>query len=49
MVNLYLGRLMSTLNKDHDYMFKVILLGQSGVGKSNILLRCTKDQFSLSS
>lgn len=29
--------------KDHDYLFKVILVGLSGVGKSNILLRYTKD------
>lgn len=30
---------------DHDYMFKIILIGSSGVGKSNILLRFTRDQF----
>lgn len=30
---------------DHDYMFKLILIGSSGVGKSNILLRFTRDQF----
>lgn len=36
---------MSASIKDHDYMFKVILLGKSGVGKSNILLRCTKNEF----
>lgn len=29
----------------HDYMFKVILIGSSGVGKSNILLRFTRNQF----
>lgn len=32
--------------KDHDYLFKVILIGLSGVGKSNILLRFTKGEFS---
>jgi small GTP-binding protein len=32
--------------KEHDYMFKVILVGLSGVGKSNILLRYTRDEFS---
>ena len=26
-------------------MFKVILIGMSAVGKSNILIRYTKDQF----
>lgn len=32
-------------SKDHDYMFKLILLGSSGVGKSNILLRYTRNVF----
>lgn len=30
---------------DCDLMFKILLLGDSGVGKSNLLLRYTKDQF----
>lgn len=30
---------------EHDYMFKIILIGSSGVGKSNVLLRFTRDQF----
>lgn len=30
---------------EHDYMFKIILIGSSGVGKSNILLRFTRNQF----
>lgn len=29
--------------KEYDYMFKLILIGAAGVGKSNILLRYTKD------
>jgi small GTP-binding protein len=32
-------------NQEHDYMFKTILIGSSGVGKSNILLRFTRNQF----
>ena len=32
--------------KDYDYMFKVVLVGLTGVGKSNILQRYTKDEFS---
>ncbi|EAY01285.1 small GTP-binding protein, putative [Trichomonas vaginalis G3] len=35
---------MST--QDYDYLFKVIIIGDSGVGKSNILLRYTDDLFS---
>lgn len=39
---------MTTANSGkphHDYMFKVILIGSSGVGKSNLLLRFTRNQF----
>lgn len=34
---------MSGDKKDYDFMFKLILVGSSGVGKSNILLRYTKN------
>ena len=34
---------MSMKTKDYDYMFKVVLVGLTGVGKSNILQRYTKD------
>ena len=37
---------MQNDNKEFDYMFKLILIGSAGVGKSNILLKYTKDQFS---
>ena len=31
---------MSSLTKDtYDYMFKVIVIGDSGVGKTNLILR----------
>ena len=36
---------MEDEKKDFDYMFKLILIGAAGVGKSNILLKYTKDQF----
>ncbi|GKV21205.1 hypothetical protein SLEP1_g31202 [Rubroshorea leprosula] len=34
---------------DYDCLFKVVLIGDSGVGESNLLSRFTKDEFSLES
>lgn len=34
---------------DYDYLFKVVLIGDSGVGKSNILSRFTRNEFCLES
>ena len=34
---------------DYDYLFKIVLIGDSGVGKSNLLTRFTRDEFSLES
>jgi len=34
---------------DYDYLFKIVLIGDSGVGKSNILTRFTKNEFNLES
>ncbi|CAE7416966.1 RAB11B [Symbiodinium sp. KB8] len=34
---------------DHDYLFKIVLIGDSGVGKSNLLSRFTRDEFNLES
>ncbi|EGR27312.1 ras oncogene family protein, putative [Ichthyophthirius multifiliis] len=38
---------MTTIKKDeeHDFIFKIVLIGDSNVGKSNLLSRFTKDQF----
>ncbi|KAH7914046.1 ras family-domain-containing protein [Hygrophoropsis aurantiaca] len=30
---------------DYDYLFKVIMMGDSGVGKSNLVTRFTRDEF----
>ncbi|KAI4999579.1 hypothetical protein ZWY2020_004168 [Hordeum vulgare] len=32
---------------DCDYLFKVVLIGDSGMGKSNLLTRFTRNEFSL--
>lgn len=37
------------VDHEYDYLFKIVLIGDSGVGKSNILSRFTKNEFCLES
>eukprot|EP01133_Synstelium_polycarpum_P010633 gene10633-12373_t len=33
--------------EDYDYLYKIVLIGDSGVGKSNLLSRFTRNEFNL--
>ncbi|GMI90293.1 ARABIDOPSIS RAB GTPASE HOMOLOG A2B, RAB GTPase homolog A2B, RAB GTPASE HOMOLOG A2B [Hibiscus trionum] len=37
------------VDHEYDYLFKIVLIGDSGVGKSNILSRFTRNEFALDS
>ncbi|KAF9591840.1 hypothetical protein IFM89_008490 [Coptis chinensis] len=37
------------VDQDYDYLFKIVVIGDSGVGKSNILSRYTRNEFCLES
>ncbi len=36
-------------DEEYDYLFKIVLMGDSGVGKSNLISRFTTNEFSLES
>lgn len=38
---------MTAKEEEYDMIFKVVLIGDSGVGKSNIMSRYLKDEFSI--
>ncbi|GJQ13129.1 hypothetical protein GpartN1_g4920.t1 [Galdieria partita] len=40
---------MTSAEEEHDYLFKIVLVGDSGVGKSNLLWRFTRNEFHLDS
>lgn len=40
---------MAQEDDEYDFLFKVVLVGDSGVGKSNILSRFTRNEFNLQS
>ncbi len=33
------------MNREYDYLFKIVIIGNSAVGKSSLLLRFTDDSF----
>jgi len=38
---------MGSSGQEYDYLYKVVLIGDSGVGKSNLLSRFTRNEFNL--
>ncbi|XP_030043065.1 LOW QUALITY PROTEIN: ras-related protein Rab-11A-like [Microcaecilia unicolor] len=40
---------MGSKEDEYDYLFKIVLIGDSGVGKSNLLSRFTRNEFNLES
>jgi len=45
----FLHTMASRVDEEYDYLFKIVLIGDSGVGKSNLLSRFTRNEFNLES
>ena len=41
--------MQSRQREQYDFLFKIVLVGDSGVGKTNLLLRFAKDEFNMES
>lgn len=35
----------NSIEEDYDYLFKIVIVGDSGAGKTNILSQYTKNEF----
>merc|ERR1712151_597467 len=44
-----MGKMGARVDEEYDYLFKIVLIGDSGVGKSNLLSRFTRNEFNLES